>query len=414
MRIQLFGSSLLAVAFSLASFAEVTSTEMIQHAINVAAPGDEVIVEPGVYHGTLQVKDGVFVRGAGEGEVTLDGQGAAQVVQLGKESAIAGFTIRNGTTLVANKSGFAGVFECTLESFGAFAVMFQGGSGVLAHNHIKGEAGKVAVLNAAANPLIVNNIIEGNRVGVQVHPQLIPTLSDNLFRNNETAIEVLADAKAIVERNVFFQNGRATSQEELLADSNALVDQDPGAFILQRGAATALYRDLMNETYAAAVTDHPLVIYDLQDEVGAFDVIGLFPWANFSLSASTLDTAIERYHAYDIVKDQPLNAEFYLQNNERPSVKVHNPELLEKMRERYVLENRYVHGPSYFDNADGLRVFKRLTNVSQIEVVIPAGFEVVSSSPEGVLSQGFDRPYLSINDIGDTHIEILMRRTALP
>jgi len=214
--------------------------------------------------------------------------------------------------------------------------------------------------------------------------------------------------------NLFYQNGRATSQEGLLAGSNMLVEEDPGAFILQRGADSALYRDLMNETYAAAVTDHPLVIYDLLEEAGAFDVIGLFPWANFSLSASTLDTAIERYHAYDIVEDQPLNAEYFLQNNQRPSVKVHNPELLEKMRERYVLENRYVHGPSYFDNAEGLRVFKRLTNVSQIEVVIPAGYELVSSKPEGVLRDGFERPYLSINDIGDTHLEIVMRRTALP
>ncbi|MGA1529735.1 MAG: right-handed parallel beta-helix repeat-containing protein [Kiritimatiellia bacterium] len=414
MQSNLLIATLIASFISASALADVQSTSLIQHRIDVAAPGDEVVVEPGIYHGTLQIKDGVFVRGAGEGEVTLDGQGAPQVVQLGKESAIAGFTIRNGGTLVANQGTFGGVFECTLESFGAFAIMLQGGSGVVAHNQIKGEAGRVAVLNMAANALIVNNVIEGNRVGVQIHPQLIPTLSDNLFRNNETAIEVVGEAKAILERNLFYQNGRATSQEGLLAGSNTLVEEDPGAFILQRGADSALYRDLMNETYAAAVTDHPLVIYDLLDEAGAFDVIGLFPWANFSLSASTLDTAIERYHAYDIVEDQPLNAEYFLQNNQRPSVKVHNPELMEKMRERYVLENRYVHGPSYFDNAEGLRVFKRLTNVSQIEVVIPAGYELVSSKPEGVLRDGFERPYLSINDIGDTHLEIVMRRNALP
>ena len=184
-------------------------------------------------------------------------------------------------------------------------------------------------------------------------------------------------------------------------------------FVLQRAEGSEAYRNLMSETYATLVKDHPIVIYDLHDNAGSFDVIGLFPWANFVLSSSTLDTRIETYRAYDIVKDQSLHAEYFLQNQQRPSVRVHNPELVEKMRERYVLENQYVHGPSYYDEADGRRVFKRHTNVSQIEIVIPSGYRLVSSVPEGILNTSHERPFLTIQDIGDTHLEVVMERATL-
>jgi hypothetical protein len=128
------------------------------------------------------------------------------------------------------------------------------------------------------------------------------------------------------------------------------------------------------------------------------------------LSASAVDTRIEQYQAYDVVAGQPIHAEYFVQGDSRPSVRVFNPALLEKMRERYVLENRYVHGPSYFDDADGRRIFRRMTNISQIEVVIPSGYRVVSASPVAVLHEGGDRPYLSMVDIGFTDVEVIMDR----
>ncbi len=387
--------------------ADFLSAASLQALIDAAEPGAEIMVPAGTYAGVVHLRDGLTLRGAGDDVTIIDGQGAAQVVTLGKNAALIGFTVRGGAMLVGNAGNFAGVFECTLTGYSSFALAFQGGSGVAAHNRIEGSAGRTGILCANANPAIVNNLISGNQNGVQIHPHLIPVIADNLFRDNVMAVHIVGDSRAVIERNHFDGNQQVVSSGEL-ADGNVVGPEDTGEFVLVRGADTAGYHALMREAFGTAVKDHPIVIYDLRDDVGSFDVIGLFPWATFSLAASTLDTTIQSYNAYDIVNDQPLHAAYELMNGDRPSVRVHNPDLLEKMRERYVLENHYVHAPSYFDQPDGRRVFKRHTNVSQMEIVLPAGYRLVSSVPEGVLQAGFDRPYLIIRDVGDTYIEVVL------
>lgn len=386
---------------------------VIQDQIDLAQAGDEVVVAPGVYHGAITLKDMVTVRGAGEGVTILDGQGAGEVVAFGKESALVGFTVRNGQVLVASKGNFIGLFECTLEQFARFGVFFDGGSGVVAHNIIRGDGRGVGIMCASANPLIINNIIEGHRIGFQWVHHLIPSVIGNLFRGNVTAVHGAGAAGIVLERNVFDNNQQVASFGEV-PDSNEVRAVEPGEFVLPRGGAIDAYRNLMVQTYGEAVSDHPIIIYDLHAEPGVFDAITLFPWASFVVSASTLDTKIEQYEAYDWVGDRALHAEYFQGGDSRPGVKVHNPEIAEKMRERYVLENVYVHPGSYYDEADGRRVFKRMTNLAQIEVVIPAGYRVVSCVPEGVLHEHSTRPYISIHDVGVTHIEVVMERLPAP
>ena len=261
--------------------------------------------------------------------------------------------------------------------------------------------------------MIINNVIEGNKVGFQWHPHLIPSLLGNLFRGNTIALHGPSVTSIVLQDNLFDGNESLANFGEL-PEGNEVRAVAPNEFVLARGQATSVYRDLMDTTYEAAVKDHPIIVYDLHQELGVFDAITLFPWANFVVSASAIDTKIESYEAYDWVADQPLHAELFMQNDERPSVRVHNPELLEKMRERYVLENRYIHPASYVQEESGRRVFRRMTNVSQIEVVIPTGYKFVSSTPEGILHEGGDRPYISIHDIGETDVEVIMEPIKLP
>ncbi|HMO99282.1 MAG TPA: hypothetical protein PKE26_09260 [Kiritimatiellia bacterium] len=385
---------------------------VIQTLIDAASPGDEVLVPAGRFTGVLTLKDGVIVRGAGDALTVLDGEGAAEVVAFGKESALIGFTIRNGAVLVSGKGYFIGLFECTLEDYRGFGIQLNGGSGVIAHNILRGNRHNTGLLCAAANPLIVNNLIEDHHIGVQLLPHLIPSLVGNLFRSNHIAIAGTAEAQAIIERNLFDGNGTASALGEL-PPGNEVRAVAADEFVLQRGVSTEAYRALMMEVYHAAVKDHPIIVYDLHPAPGSFDAIGLFPWANFTLSASAIDTRIEHHEAYDVVADRRLNSEYFVQGDNRPSVRVHNPELIEKMRERYVLENIYIHAPSYFEEPDGRRIFRRMTNVSQIEVVIPAGYRVVSATPAAVVHAGGDRTYLTMEDIGVTHVEVIMERATL-
>ena len=394
--------------------AEPIPATVIQDLIDVAAPGDEIVVAPGTYHGSIVLREGITLRSEkGDAETIIDGQGVETVVTFSKESALIGFTLRNGQVLIASKGNFIGVFENTLESYGRFGIFFEGGSGVIAHNYLRGSDRTVGIVCFSANPLVINNVIEGNKVGFQWQPHLIPTLIGNLFRNNTLALNGPSAASIVLQNNLFDGNSNLANFGEL-PEGNEVRTVAANEFVLARGQATSVYRDLMDATYEAAVKDHPIIVYDLHQELGVFDAITLFPWANFVVSASAIDTKIEAYQAYDWVADQPLNAELFVEKDQRPSVRVHNPELVEKMRERYVLENVYVHPASYVQEENGRRVFRRMTNVSQIEVVIPSGYRLVSSSPEGILHAGGDRPFVSIHDIGVTQVEVVMEPVAFP
>ncbi|HMP35783.1 MAG TPA: right-handed parallel beta-helix repeat-containing protein [Kiritimatiellia bacterium] len=388
--------------------AALVSTATLQDMIDMTEPGGEVLVEPGVYHGTLVLRDGVTLRSTdGDAVTIIDGQGAETVVAFGKESALIGFTLRNGNVLVASKGHFIGLFECTLESFQRFGIFFEGGSGVVAHNLIRGNERSVGIFCFSANPLIINNVIEDNHIGFQWHPHLIPSLIGNLFRNNHVALYGASADTIVLQGNLFDGNATVASFGELPA-GNEIRAIAPNEFVLARGQPTSLYRDLMDTTYEAAVKDHPIIVYDLHDEPGVFDAVTLFPWATFTVSASAIDTRIDTHEAYDWVADRALHSELIREADQRPAVRVNNPEILEKMRERYVLESRYTHPASYVKEPDGRLVFRRMTNLAQIEVVAPIGYTVLESTPPGVVNEGGDRVFVSIHDIGVTHVEVIL------
>lgn len=392
----------------------IQPASVIQDLIDSANPGDEIVVPAGIYQGTVTIKDTLTLRGAGDAVTVLDGQGANEVVVFGKEGMLVGFTVRNGQVLASSKGNFIGIFECTFESFERFGIFFEAGSGVVANNVIRGNERSVGIYCYSANPLVINNVIEGCRYGFRWMGNLIPTLVGNLFRNNILAIHGPEDGQIVMERNLF-DNNREVYNLGNVPEGNEIRPVAANEFIIRRGADTSTYRDMMDRSYEAAVKDHPIIVYDLHQEPTVFDAITLFPWATFTVSASAIDTIIEDYEAYDWVADRKLNAEYLKQADQRPSVRVHNPEIVEKMRERYVLENRYVHPGSYYDDDQGRRIFKRMTNVSQIEVVIPDGYRVVSFSPDAILYENDGRrPYLSMQDIGNTYIEVVMERISAP
>jgi len=386
------------------------SSRIIQTLIDDAPSGTEIIVPAGHYRGSIRIKDDVVVRGSGADSCVIDGDGKGIGVLLGKNSAIIGFKIQNAPVLVHNQGNFAAVFECALFDYTQHAVLFSGGSGVLAHNRLQGNGSAVGVMVANANPLIVNNHISSNQTGVQITPNLTPTIMDNLFSNNAIAVAAIGtDARAALQRNIYDGNAQVTSG---FASAGEVDPSGTGAggFRLESGVATDAYRNLMRETFTTVVKHHPIIVYDLQPEAGAFDAIGLFPWATFTLTASTKDTVIQEYRAFDLLTRDSLHAE-YAEDQMRPSVRVLNPQLTEKMRERYVLENRYVHPASYFDETPDRRTFKRMTNVAQIEVVIPEGYALLSSQPEGRQTSDADgRDVVVITSMGETIVQVNLER----
>ncbi len=374
----------------------------IQDLINQATNGATIFVPPGEYHETLDIRNGVFVVGAGSSSTILDGDGADLVVHGGKQSAIIGFTIRNGKTAVWNEGRFMGVFECDIQNFGEYGIKIEGGSAALVHNRVAGQKDRTTgVACLGSNPYVGYSDIRDNKVGLLAQMQFIPVVDHNAFTSNETGILVRDAARVELYENAFDGNGvNVAGQEEGAAAR--------GGLRLHRGSDVNGYRRLMKEIFDKAVAMHNRVIYDLPPEPERFHVTVLNPWATFNVSASTRDTVLEVFDAYDRSNDHDLKA-FASQERGLPTVNVVNPELQEKNLDRYVVEKIFYHPPSYRRDGDNRLVFDRITNISRIEVRVPAGYHVVEANHPGEQTYENGRYVLSMSDCGLTHLRVVMQ-----
>ena len=101
------------VAFILASPARAAELQApgdfgsIQAAIDAAAPGDSVVVRPGVYREQIRVREGIYLKSGGDRAIgkigllraeatVLDGGGKCPVVILEQGASIDGLTVTGG------------------------------------------------------------------------------------------------------------------------------------------------------------------------------------------------------------------------------------------------------------------------------------------------------------------------------
>ncbi len=184
--------AVLAVAFQAAEAVgqvtlQVPSTyPTIQAAIGAAADGDTVLVAPGVYTERLDfIGKAITVRSAnGPGTTIIDGQAGGSVVTFvsgeGLGSAIDGFTIRNGKSIVGagidvrsssptisnnriiNNTSFAGQ-----SGFGGGILLADSSAhivgNVIAYNTVfQGDAGGIGTTWFTNSPVIERNVIHHN------------------------------------------------------------------------------------------------------------------------------------------------------------------------------------------------------------------------------------------------------------
>lgn len=374
----------------------------IQDAINAAAPGDVVTIQAGVYNEPVTLKDGVFLVGEGADTTILDGGGANVVIKGAKNAAVAGLTIQNGKIGVDNNGDFIGVFNCRIQDTTSYAIHMQGGSGVIANNELKGGNNSRGILCSAANPLIINNLIQSFNIGLMAWNHYIPSVQQNIFVDNGIAIQVGGGASVALSHNRFSGNKTTITGQELSATDNE-EEVDLAEVSVFVDSSVAQIRELMNVVKEKQVSLHPVVIYDLSETAGSFGVITLFPWSSFGVASSTPDTKIITYDAYDTVTQAILDTAFVKET--LPKVEVKGA-IEEKEAERYVLDTTYVHPASYTFNADGSRTFKRGTNFSRIEVIIPTGFTVLSVNLPSEIKEIDGKTVVTVQEVGMTQLEI--------
>ena len=140
-------------------------------------------------------------------------------------------------------------------------------------------------------------------MGLRLAQHSQPSLVQNTFAANETAIQADSDSSAFLKENTFDGNKQAIVGQALGAsDKIGAVARD--GKVPHQGGGLAEYRKLAAIVLSEKINEHPVVIYDLRRDLGHFGVTALFPWATFTLAASVEDTQIQRHEAFDLVTDK--------------------------------------------------------------------------------------------------------------
>ena len=127
--------------------AEASSPGAIQRAVNIAAAGDIINIEPGTYAGPVDITQNLALAGAGASAVTISGGGPVISVAAGVTASVDGVTVTGGSA-----SGGGGV-----DNAGSLTIS----NSTIAHNSASGTGGGIE--NEAGGTLIVyDSTIAGN------------------------------------------------------------------------------------------------------------------------------------------------------------------------------------------------------------------------------------------------------------
>jgi hypothetical protein len=115
---------------------------------------------------------------------------------------------------------------------------------------------------------------------------------------------------------------------------------------------------------------------------------------------------IEAYAAHDLVALTEINST--CQTSPPPRLVVKNEALTEKEMDRYALTSTFVHSASYTNDVDGQLIFNRLTNFSNISIILPVGYEVVSVNHPHTVSIAEGHAVVVMVDVGHTDIKLVL------
>lgn len=170
----------------------------IQSAVDRARAGDRIVVEPGVYHETVQVdRDGLTLVGlARDGErAVLDGRGQlGDAVQVsGSHFTIEGFSIRNyvGNGVVAHKARNVVFRDLVVDNAGLYGVYPVECTGVLVEGCVVSRIADAGIYVGQSRDIIVqNNEVFNNVAGIEIENSVNAIVANNSAHHNTGGILV--------------------------------------------------------------------------------------------------------------------------------------------------------------------------------------------------------------------------------
>lgn len=185
-----------------------TEVATIQEALDLAAPGDTVRVEPGTYYEHLRLADGVRLVGSGAGSTILDGNGEGQnlvTLEGGHNVLVRGFTLRG----VGQAEGCA-----TSDPTACSGNWYASALYVAPFEDDTATCGPPSII-------ATQNVFEDNDIGMMAYFQPHVVLRNNVFLHNRVGFVANhhADGTGLISQNVFFGN-----EEQAVALSASYID----------------------------------------------------------------------------------------------------------------------------------------------------------------------------------------------
>jgi nitrous oxidase accessory protein len=212
-------------------------------ALAAAAPGDELVLQPGIHPGPVTVSKPVTLRG--EAGAVIDGNGQANSLTITvPDVAVRGLTIRNsGLSLSEQNSGIfiskeaarVTIEDNTLVDNLIGIYVWGAADSLVRHNHVTGrtdlrvsERGNGIQLWNAPGTKIVDNIVEHGRDGIFVTTSRNNLFQGNRFEHVRFAVHYMYTNRSEVSDNVSIGNdvGLAIMQSDQLVIRNNLSDGD--------------------------------------------------------------------------------------------------------------------------------------------------------------------------------------------
>jgi parallel beta-helix repeat protein len=232
----------------------VKDGESIQAAVDMAQPGDTIVVRRGTYSGpggealVTVMKDGITL--IGSPNAVIDATGYTYGVKVGEripgtclvglvqDFTIRGFTIRNAGNsgvLVANVDGYEmiGGQYYDNEEYGPYPVCST--DGYVAFNYANGHNDAAIYVGQSDGALIEFNEVENSVIGIEVENTQNTEVRSNLLKRNSAGmlivvlpgLDVAATVGVLVEKNVIRDNNRDNTGEgflELLPEGTGILN----------------------------------------------------------------------------------------------------------------------------------------------------------------------------------------------